>query len=165
MRFERLQPKDFFTLANAGFGFLALYYARTEYLVASVLVALAALTDFLDGKIARSWGKSNAFGRELDSLADAVSFGVAPAMVSVLFAAPSFLAIHVATAVVFSWAAIIRLARFNLYASEAKFYGLPAPLAAVSLVALAPFFGSFTPLLLLALAALMLASFEMKKPK
>lgn len=165
MRFERLQPKDYFTLANAGFGIMALYYARTEYLVAAILVGLAALTDFFDGKIARSWGKPNAFGRELDSLADAVSFGVAPAIVSVQFASPPFLVVAMGSAVVFAWASLIRLARFNLYASEGKFYGLPAPIAAVALVVFAPLFGALTPVLLFALAALMLSGFEIRKPK
>ena len=164
MKFDRLQLKDFVTLSSAGFGFLAVYFARTEYVLAAIFVVLAAVLDYLDGRVAKASGASNAFGRELDSLSDAVSFGVAPALASLAIAPKNLEMVQVGAALVFVWAALVRLARFNLYAGQGKYYGLPAPAAAVILVVLAPVFGVFSFLLLLALSGLMLAGFEMKKP-
>jgi CDP-diacylglycerol--serine O-phosphatidyltransferase len=78
---------DFFTLANAGCGmaavFCAMIYvdeAARAWLYAAVILVVAALVfDVLDGRIARWRQKHSALGRELDSLADVISFGVAPA--------------------------------------------------------------------------------------
>ncbi len=165
MKFDRLALKDYVTLSSAAFGFLAIVFAAS-YWTAALFVALAAVMDFLDGKVARHTGKHNDFGRELDSLSDAVAFGAAPAfMVFLLQAASPFYWLYAASAVVFLAAVLVRLARFNLYAGAKRvFYGLPAPAAAVMLVVLAPVLGVFSPVALLGLAALMLADFEVQKP-
>src|SRR5262245_31509789 len=78
---------DVFTLANGGCGtaaiFLAIEHAREgsadRVIGAGVLVLAALVFDVLDGRVARWRHKSSPLGRELDSLADVVSFGVAPA--------------------------------------------------------------------------------------
>ena len=78
-----------FTTANLAFG----YYAILEVMHASAIdfwhldnaakaIGFAVLFDGLDGRIARMTGTSSDFGRELDSLADAITFGVAPAMLA-----------------------------------------------------------------------------------
>ncbi len=174
MDFDRLHSKDFATLGVSAFGFLALVFASSSHWVSAVFVFLAAVLDGLDGHLARGRGKANDFGRELDSLADAVAFGAAPAFVIFWpFKDSAFVWLNAGAAVVFLSACIIRLARFNLYAAEhhrlkpgekSVYYGLPAPAAAVALVVLAPVFGSFVPVLALALGGLMLAGFEIKKP-
>lgn len=81
---------DWFTLANAACGTSALFammtYLQTDNVrhvyFACALVFIAFVFDFLDGRIARWRQKSSAMGRDLDSLADIVSFGVAPAMIA-----------------------------------------------------------------------------------
>jgi len=80
---------DWFTLANAACGAGAIFSMMTYLEVRQVLhiyfagglVALALLFDFLDGRIARWRRRASVMGRELDSLADVISFGVAPAMI------------------------------------------------------------------------------------
>src|SRR5207244_6029278 len=87
------QLADFFTLANGFGGMLAIFEAMTflstgvawHLYLAAVLVPVALIFDVLDGRIARGRHAASALGRELDSLADVVSFGVAPA--SIAFAA------------------------------------------------------------------------------
>src|SRR4051812_26200385 len=78
---------DFVTLANAACGagavFIAMLYAQrndaTLFLVAAALLPVAFVFDVLDGWIARARHQHSALGRELDSLSDVISFGVAPA--------------------------------------------------------------------------------------
>ncbi len=174
MEFNRLHAKDFATLGSAAFGFLALVFVPSSYWVTAVFIVLAAVLDALDGKLARRDGNANAFGRELDSLADAVAFGAAPAFLAFWpFRDSPWVWLYAGAAVVFLSTCLIRLARFNLYASETKpksvetksvYYGLPAPTAALALVFLAPIFGVFVPALLLVLGGLMLADFVVKKP-
>ena len=120
MRFDRLHAKDFATLASAAFGFLALVFVPSSYWVAAVFVVLAAGLDALDGHLARAQKTANAFGRELDSLCDAVAFGAAPAfLVFWPFKDSTWVWLYAGAAVVFLSAVLIRLARFNLYAGTA----------------------------------------------
>jgi len=173
MQFDRLHSKDFATLGVGAFGFLAVVFASSHW-TAALFVVIAAVLDGLDGHLARGRGKANDFGRELDSLADAVAFGAAPAfLVFWPFRDSAFVWLYAGASVVFLSACIIRLARFNLYAAEhhrtkpgekSVYYGLPAPAAAVMLAVLSPIFGVFVPALALMLGGLMLAGFEIKKP-
>jgi CDP-diacylglycerol--serine O-phosphatidyltransferase len=86
---REFQLADWFTLGNAVCGTAAIFstisYVQTHMVrhvyFACALVALALLFDILDGHIARWREKSSTLGRELDSLADVISFGVAPAMI------------------------------------------------------------------------------------
>ncbi|MET1041228.1 MAG: CDP-diacylglycerol--serine O-phosphatidyltransferase, partial [Acidimicrobiales bacterium] len=133
-----------FTIANLFFGFAAITQAlHEEFGHAVVLVVVAGLFDLLDGRIARLTGTVSELGAELDSLADLVSFGVAPAVLAYQWGlAPHgqpFLA-----AFAFVLTAALRLARFNVHSHETDgscFAGLPSPAAAglvVSVVALHP---------------------------
>src|SRR6185503_2043643 len=78
---------DFFTLANAGCGVAAIFCAITyvdsqslaHFFAATCLAPAALVFDVLDGRVARRRHTHSALGRELDSLADIISFGVAPA--------------------------------------------------------------------------------------
>ena len=72
-----------FTLANLLFGFLALILVIDEnYTIAAAMILVSVLMDSLDGKVARRLSVSSDFGKELDSLSDLVSFGVAPAILT-----------------------------------------------------------------------------------
>lgn len=143
------------TLGNLFFGFWAIVSAfRGSFVLAAWLIVLGGLADMLDGRIARVTRTGSRFGAELDSLVDAISFGVAPAiMVYLLFLADG----------TWGWIAcyfylvgvVVRLARFNIeQAGGAKlaFHGLPSPIAGISLATFYPF--SQTPLFQTYLGAL-----------
>jgi CDP-diacylglycerol--serine O-phosphatidyltransferase len=115
---------DFFTLANAACGtaciFLAMQYAATEtvsyYLWAAAMAPAAFIFDVFDGKIARWRQQHSALGRELDSLADVISFGVAPAVMG--FAAGMQGGWDAAILLYFVCCGVSRLARFNVTADS-----------------------------------------------
>jgi len=153
------QIPNIFTLLNLFFGCIAIVFAlQTENIsiytndeysssfnipesisYAALFLFAAAIVDFLDGFVARLFNASSDMGKQLDSLADVVSFGVAPGVIlyqllrmsymreetgldtSVLFLFPAF---------IYSCAAAYRLAKFNLDNSQAYgFKGLPTPAA------------------------------------
>ena len=132
------------TVGNLFCGFAAVIQAlHHEYAFAAQLVVLAGIFDVLDGRIARLTGTTSELGAELDSLADLVSFGVAPAIIAYEWGlvphGQPFLAPFVLV-----MCAALRLARFNVLRQTADgrtFTGLPSPAAAgmvVSLVVLHP---------------------------
>lgn len=105
--------------------------------MASLFIGLAALVDFLDGFVARLFSASSAMGKQLDSLADVVSFGVAPAMILYQFLRMSIAQqedglntsiIWLVPAFILAAAGAWRLAKFNLDDSQAYgFKGVPIP--------------------------------------
>lgn len=131
-----------FTLANLFFGVYAIVAAsRGDFIWAGWFIVFAAILDMLDGRIARFTRTGSNFGAELDSLVDAISFGVAPGYIiyqlhfhdSAWGWVISFLYIT---------AVVTRLARFNVeQGGEAKrhFHGLPSPTAGMILATLHPF--------------------------
>ncbi len=124
-----------FTLANAFFGFLAIAKAiEGDIQFACVLVFLGMVCDALDGFIARLFKTSSRFGVEVDSLADVVTFGLAPSVIiyQVFFNQYELFGIFMASLImIFS---IIRLAMFNVITSEhdekKMFIGIPTPVSA-----------------------------------
>jgi len=136
---------DFLTLANAACGtgavFLAMLYTGTGapayFFAATALAPLAFLFDVLDGYVARWRQQHSALGRELDSLADVISFGVAPAVLG--FAAGLSGGWDAALLVYFVCCGVSRLARFNVTAEKlaagsgkvAYFEGTPIPTSIV----------------------------------
>jgi CDP-diacylglycerol---serine O-phosphatidyltransferase len=134
------------TLGNLFFGIWAIVSAtRGEFERAAWLIVFAGIADTLDGRVARVTKTGSRFGEELDSLVDAISFGVAPALI-----------IYHLFLVDGAWGWIarsstsvrrVRLARFNVdQAGHAKvvFHGLPSPSAGMTLATFYPF--SQTPL-------------------
>ena len=130
------------TLANLFAGLWAIVAAsRGQFELAAWLIVCAAAADMLDGRVARATATGSQFGEELDSLVDAISFGVAPALIVYHL----FL-----TEGIWSWtasfiyvaSAVVRLARFNIeQAGHAKvaFHGLPSPTAGMTLATFYPF--------------------------
>ena len=158
---REFQLADWFTLGNAVCGtgaiFSTLSYLqsgdRAHVYYASALVLLALIFDVLDGRIARWRKKSSVLGRELDSLADVISFGVAPAMIAYACGMQGLydrimLAYFVACGV-------SRLARYNVTAETLSeggdkvkyFEGTPIPtsILLVALLALAAWFDALGP--------------------
>jgi CDP-diacylglycerol---serine O-phosphatidyltransferase len=124
------------TLLNLVAGFFSILMSVQEkYEYAVWLVFLALILDSLDGHVARIFGNETEFGRELDSLADAVSFVVAPCMlVYKAFFQNSPVALLVVI-VFYLCSGIFRLARFNVNPTRGGcFEGLPTPAAALTLM-------------------------------
>lgn len=124
------------TLLNLVAGFFSILMSVQEkYEFAVWLVFLALILDSLDGHVARIFGNETQFGRELDSLADAVSFVVAPCMfVAKVFLGNSPIALLLVV-VFFLCSGIFRLARFNVNPTcGGCFEGLPTPAAALTLM-------------------------------
>jgi CDP-diacylglycerol--serine O-phosphatidyltransferase len=144
---------DFLTLGNAACGtaciFLAMLYAATEslpyFLFAAAMAPAAFIFDVLDGKVARSRQQHSALGRELDSLADVISFGVAPAAMG--FAAGMQGGWDAAILIYFVCCGVSRLARYNVTAESLSgesgkvkyFEGTPIPTSVVIVGVLAYF--------------------------
>jgi len=128
----------FFTLSNIFLGFLAIIYiSRESFTTAAWCIIIATICDMLDGKMARLTKTYSRFGVELDSLADAISFGLAPAY---LIYQSNFRTIGewgVVFSFIFLLAGVFRLARFNTlvkgYAKK-NYRGLPIPAAALAVV-------------------------------
>lgn len=127
-----------FTMGNVVCGFLAIMSAFEGNITTSCwFIILAAFLDALDGKIARLSGSTGQFGIELDSLADFLSFAVAPATLVFAIKLNTLGKWGWIISIVFIMAAAYRLARFNLLADteeKKEFLGLPVPAAALALV-------------------------------
>jgi CDP-diacylglycerol--serine O-phosphatidyltransferase len=122
-----------FTIGNMFCGYACVAYAmRGELETAAPFIGIAVVLDMLDGRIARLTGSTSAFGKEFDSLADVVSFGMAPALLVFRWGLEPLGRLGWAAGFVFVSAGAIRLARFNIQASTDKryFVGLPIPAAA-----------------------------------
>lgn len=129
-----------FTVGNLFCGFFSVIESsRGLFEIAAILIILAGLLDGLDGRIARLSGTTSEFGTEFDSLADVVSFGVAPAFLVyrwglIPLARPGWL-----VAFLYVVCTAARLARFNIRGhreDRRHFAGLPSPPAAGLLAAL-----------------------------
>ena len=142
---------DFLTLGNAACGvgavFLAMLFvdshAPIHFFLAAALAPCAFAFDVFDGKVARSRNQHSALGRELDSLADVISFGVAPAALG--FAAGMRGAWDAVFLIYFVCCGVSRLARFNVTAEKLSeggdkvkyFEGTPIPTSVVIVAILA----------------------------
>jgi len=137
---------DFFTLGNAACGVGAILLAmlfmasglRGHFLAAAALAPAAFIFDVLDGRIARARHQHSALGRELDSLSDVISFGVAPAALA--FAAGMQGGWDAAALIYFVCCGVSRLARYNVTAEQLAaddsgkvkyFEGTPIPTSVV----------------------------------
>jgi CDP-diacylglycerol--serine O-phosphatidyltransferase len=130
------------TIGNLFFGIWAIVSAANgQFQRAAWLIVLAGITDTLDGRVARVTQTGSRFGEELDSLVDAISFGVAPALILYHLFLTDGTYGWVAS-FFYASATVIRLARFNVeQAGHAKtvFHGLPSPAAGMTLATFHPF--------------------------
>jgi CDP-diacylglycerol--serine O-phosphatidyltransferase len=138
---------DVFTLANGLCGVSAIFEAMkyltgqgTEHAyIAALLIPVALVFDVLDGRVARSRHRASAMGRELDSLADVISFGVAPAVIA--FAVGLNTLLDQLILAFFAVCGLSRLARYNVTAESLSggsgkvkyFEGTPIPTSVVPL--------------------------------
>jgi CDP-diacylglycerol---serine O-phosphatidyltransferase len=145
------QLADFFTLGNAGCGVASVFFAMlyvqsqslTHFLSSAGMIAAAFIFDVLDGRIARWRHENSPLGRELDSLADILSFGIAPAALG--FASGLDAGWDWAALIYFVCCGVSRLARFNITADTLSagsdkvthFEGTPIPTSVVLVAVLA----------------------------
>jgi CDP-diacylglycerol---serine O-phosphatidyltransferase len=152
------QIPNLFTLLNLFFGCLAIVFTlqngidivftreqeqfvklSEQIYLSSIFIILSAVIDFLDGFVARIFKATSEIGKQLDSLADVVSFGVAPSLILYQFLRMSFIreqegietsVLWLVPAFIFACAGAYRLARFNIDKSQnSGFKGIPIPAA------------------------------------
>ena len=135
-RFQRgiyLLP-SMFTVGNLFCGYACIVYAmRADYETAAVFIGVATVLDVLDGRIARLTDTASEFGGEFDSLADVISFGVAPAVLVFAWALDPLGRLGWAVGFLYVTTTALRLARFNVQPGSGDkryFVGMPSPAAA-----------------------------------
>lgn len=129
---------NIFTAASIYLGILAIVYAsKGSIVIACWLIVVAMIFDGLDGRVARMTNSTSKFGKEFDSLADIVSFGVAPAFILYFSYAYEYGKYGVVVVALFVIFGAIRLARFNISTDTQEpnvFIGVPIPTAALFVV-------------------------------
>ncbi|WP_291635687.1 CDP-diacylglycerol--serine O-phosphatidyltransferase [Clostridium sp.] len=159
------------TFGNLIFGLLSLLMTfQAHYRLSAIFILLAGLMDRYDGKVARFLQVSSDLGKELDSLADLVSFGVAPSIL--IFDLYNFVSLGYLSYVcflVFPVAGAYRLARYNSTKFDNVYTGIPITLAGmlVAIYALitlnSPLNLPLTIIIIFALSYLMVSNFQIKK--
>ena len=127
------------TLIGVCLGISSIKFSLDQnYSIAIIFLLAAALLDGLDGRIARLIDGTSEFGKELDSLTDFVSFGIAPALIIYFWELNKYGKIGWAIVLIFSICCVLRLARFNLTKVEKNeqwrvnfFEGVPSPAGAI----------------------------------
>src|SRR6186997_2942992 len=138
----RLLVPNFFTLLSLCAGLTAIRMAiEQRYEMAIALVVIAAMLDGVDGRLARALKAQSKFGAELDSLADFVNFGVAPAVIVFIWGLTPLKGFGWIAVLVFALAMGLRLARFNSMIDVDRpkwqsnyFTGMPAPAGAITVL-------------------------------
>lgn len=134
------------TMGNLLFGFLSVIFAsKGQYQFAGFAILFAALLDGCDGQVARMLKVSSPLGAELDSLADCVTFGIAPGYLAFAAYLPNIsvdiggrvIEMSMFIAAIFPICAAYRLARFNVTHTPNSFSGFPSPMAGIA-IALIP---------------------------
>jgi CDP-diacylglycerol--serine O-phosphatidyltransferase len=157
------------TLINIIFGSLALIQTmESNYVIAAIFILCAVFMDGIDGRVARKFGVMSDIGKQLDSLCDLVSFGVAPAILiyaQLLYDLP--LLLGVVAALIYIMCGAFRLARFNVLNISDHFIGLPITMAGflmalLSLLA-AGINGYLALVLMLFLSYMMVSNFKIPK--
>ena len=161
------------TLMNLGMGVVSLMLTFNHQLRwAAVFVLVAVIFDFMDGCLARRLNASSDFGKELDSLADMVSFGVAPVflVIAVLrpFETPGTLStLSIVAGILYIFCGAYRLARFNVLNISDYYVGVPITLAggliALLILTVPTLTGWFYLVVLLLLSGLMVSRIAVPK--
>lgn len=138
---------NLFTTASLFAGFYSIVSTvNGNYTAAAVAIFISGILDGLDGKVARMTKTTSQFGVEYDSLADLVAFGVAPGLLSYVWALKPFGRLGWVVAFIYVACGALRLARFNVYAptkSSVYFQGLAIPAAAGMIAATVLWFSYF----------------------
>ncbi len=163
---------DIVSIANASSGFLSIVMATTgNFILAAKFMLIAVIFDAMDGWVARKMNREDelGFGKNVDSLSDIISFGVAPGMLLYILSISSGLSyFSILVSLLIVICGILRLSRFNIItdSSDDKFIGLPIPATALILASfyLSGFYNAFLALIIMAVVALFMIS-TVKYPK
>lgn len=136
----RVTAPTFFTTINLMSGLSSVLLAfRGQFTLAAILIAVSIIMDIADGGVARLVGATSPFGLQMDSLADLIAFGFAPAVLVHTWALPDYPILSWLAAFFWLGCAAFRLARFNVTvdptADKRYFVGLPSPAAAAVVMA------------------------------
>jgi len=148
--FLKILP-SLFTVGNLFLGIVSIILAfQGEVEYAALTVILGMLLDGLDGRVARMFNTQSEFGKELDSLSDVISFGVAPAFIMYVTILQDFGAIGWIVTALFPMMGALRLARFNVKPGiPGYFIGLPITAAGGVLATITLYYEVFNPWILL----------------
>ncbi len=156
------------TICNLAFGGAAIMATMNEQYTYSVLfIFVAGLLDRFDGMVARKFSLESELGKQLDSMSDIISFGVAPALLMYSLVLHEFSVTGMAITVLYIACGGFRLARFNISESNGFFTGLPITVAGVILT-LSYFALNYIPsvsymFLVIILSILMISTFTARK--
>ncbi|MBA5851364.1 CDP-diacylglycerol--serine O-phosphatidyltransferase [Clostridium sp. cel8] len=160
-----------FTLANLGCGVISLMMSfQEEYKLAIFFILFACLADRYDGRVARYLNVSSELGKELDSLADLVSFGVAPSVL--IFNVYNFSTLGLLgyiIVLILPLSGAYRLARYNITDFDGNFLGIPITFAGMFIALFClftfrhPIHTKFVILLIILLSYLMISTHRFKK--
>ncbi|MDI6842504.1 MAG: archaetidylserine synthase [Methanothermobacter wolfeii] len=159
---------DIISMLNASSGYLSIILSINGFFDAACILMLTAMIfDSMDGWFARRSGRTGTgFGKNIDSLSDIVSFGVAPA-IFIYSAGASFRYINISVGLLIVLCGILRLSRFNVLRGGVKnFTGLPIPVAALMLSSFyltGLYSETAAAILMLAVSILMVSSVEYPK--
>lgn len=121
---------NIFTMANLGLGVLAIINMfHGEFYISGLLILFAGLFDRFDGMLARRFNATSSIGKELDSLCDLISFGIAPAMLIWNISLNEFGVIGSLVTIMYAISGAYRLARYNVSSFDGVFMGVPITLA------------------------------------
>lgn len=147
----KAQLANVITLMNLSFGIMAIIFIiKGSGYMSLIFILLAGLFDRFDGAVARKFKIESAFGKELDSLSDLISFGVAPALLIYHQALYQIPAAGLTLTILFILCGAVRLARYNVKEFDGSFYGLPITAAGIVL-ALCFFLSPYVPLVIVAI--------------
>lgn len=139
------------TILNIIFGTLSIIYVLAgDYKMAAILIIVAVIMDGMDGKIARKFDSTSDLGKELDSLCDLVSFGVAPAIL--LFAQilqSQFRMLGLLAIILYVVCGALRLARFNILNISDYFLGIPITIAGLLMAMLSLLANWLSPVIII----------------
>jgi len=158
------------TLCNIIMGLGAIITtAHGNFTLAGVLIITGALFDRLDGQVARRYSLASEMGKQLDSLADVITFGIAPAIAMYMLSFAEIAVLGFIIIIIFVVSGVYRLARFNTLDSNGVFIGLPITIAGLIMALLILFQVRFNihpyliALSMLLISYLMICKREIKK--
>lgn len=162
------QAANILTIINLSFGISSLLaIVQGEFQLGLLLIFIAAFSDRFDGVVARKLHIESEFGKQLDSMCDMVSFGVAPAILTYQIVLHEYRAAGILFILIYIACGAIRLARFNITENNGYFTGLPITVAGIVLT-FSTLGDSIFPshifmYITIGLALLMVSPFKLKK--
>ena len=154
------------TLLNLSFAFFSILYVfQEDFYLASIMILISAFFDAFDGILAKKLNAVSKLGKELDSLSDFVSFGLAPAII--LINLSGFSTFVIVASLIFILSSELRLARYNVSVNSTGFEGLPTTFSGIllSILILLNFKFDFLTNLIISLLLLILAFLQLSKFK